>query len=409
LNRRAGCEPVDYIHPLLEPVLKRTLGVPLFQEQILKVAMVIADFRGDEAEELRRALGFHRSDERMRKVILKLRAAMERKGIGPEAIEKVIKGVASFALYGFPESHAISFANLVWTSAWLKVHRTAEFFTGLLNNQPMGFYSPATLLRDGKRHGLRFKPVSVLHSQWKCTIEEEGCIRLGFCLVRGLSTGRGKRIAAQRAEQPFVSLHDFRTRTQLAKDELRVLAKIGALNGLAEHRRDALWQVEEAVDPGDLFSWVNRNTKEPASMDQPLAPMSPGERTEADYHGTGLTVGPHPMQLVRADFPHLWRAADLPEARNGDWVAIAGNVICRQRPGTAKGFVFVSVEDETGIANAVIAPALFEKLRLLITQENFLVITGRLQNADKVIHIRASSVERLGETLLHGSGSHDFH
>lgn len=409
LNRRAGREPIDYIHPLLEPVLKRTLGVPLFQEQILKVAMVIADFDGAEAEELRRALSFHRSDERMQKVTAKLRAAMERKGIEPDAIEKVIRGVASFALYGFPESHAISFANLVWTSAWLKVHRPTEFFTGLLNNQPMGFYSPATLLRDGKRRGLRFKPVSVLHSQWKCTIEEERCIRLGFCLVRGLNAGHAKRIVALRTERPFASLHDFRTRTQLNQDELRALAKIGALNGLAEHRRDALWQVEEAVDPGDLFSWVNSQATEPAPIDQPLAPMTSGERTQADYHGTGLTVGPHPMELVRADLPHIWRASDLPQARNGEWVTIAGNVICRQRPGTAKGFVFVSLEDETGIANAVVSPSLFEKLRLVITQESFLVISGRLQNADNVIHIRAANVERLGETQLHGSESHDFH
>ena len=409
LNRRAGREPIDYIHPLLEPVLKRTLGVPLFQEQILKVAMVIADFSGAEADELRRALSFHRSDERMRKVTTKLQAAMERKGIEPEAIGKVIRSVSSFALYGFPESHAISFANLVWTSAWLKVHRPTEFFTGLLNNQPMGFYSPATLLRDGKRRGLRFKPVSVLHSQWKCTIEEERCIRLGFCLVRGLNAGHTKRIIAQREDRPFTSLHDFRTRTQLAKDELRVLAKIGALNGLAEHRRDALWHVEEAVDPGDLFSWVKSQAEGVDPTDQPLAPMTPGERTQADYHGTGLTVGPHPMELVRADLPHIWRASDLPQARNGDWVSIAGNVICRQRPGTAKGFVFVSLEDETGIANAVISPALFEKLRLLITQENFLVITGRVQNSDNIIHIRAAHAERLGEAQLHGSESHDFH
>lgn len=409
LNRRAGREPIDYIHPLLEPVLKRTLGVPLFQEQILKVAMVIADFGGAEAEELRRALSFHRSDERMQKVIVKLRAAMERKGIAPEAMEKVVKGVTSFALYGFPESHAISFANLVWTSAWLKVHRTVEFFTGLLNNQPMGFYSPATLLRDGKRRGLRFKPISVLHSQWKCTIEGENCIRLGFCLVRGLNAGHAKRIVARRNERPFASLHDFRTRTRLAQDELRVLAKIGALNGLAEHRRDALWQVEKAVEPGDLFSWVQSETGEQEPKEQPLAPMTPGERTQADYHGTGLTVGPHPMELVRADLPHIWQASNLPHARNGEFVTIAGNVICRQRPGTAKGFVFVSLEDETGIANAVISPTLFEKLRLLITQENFLVITGRVQNSDQVIHIRAARVERLAEAQLHGAKSHDFH
>lgn len=409
LNRRSGREPVDYIHPLLEPVLKRTLGVPLFQEQILKVAMVIADFGGDEAEELRRALSFHRSDERMRKVIVKLRAAMERKGIDPAAMEKVTKAVTSFALYGFPESHAISFANLVWTSAWLKIHRTAEFYTALFNNQPMGFYSPATLLRDGKRHGLRFKPVSVLHSGWECTVEEDCCVRLGLRIVRGLNVAHARRIVAARAAHPFDSLHDFRIRTGLGHDELRSLAKIGALNGLAEHRRAALWQVEESVDPDDLFSWTKSQTPEQQAAEQPLSPMTSGERIEADYHGTGLTVGPHPMQLIRAEFPHIWRASDLPQARNGEIVTIAGNVICRQRPGTAKGFVFISLEDETGISNAIITPALFEKLRLVITQENFLVITGQAQNFENVIHIRAFQVERLSESKLHGSKSHDFH
>ncbi len=477
LNRRAGREPIDYIHPSLEPVLKRTLGVPLFQEQILKIAMVIADFSGSESEELRRALGFHRSDERMRKVIVKLRSAMEQKGHPPEVIEKVVSGVTSFALYGFPESHAISFANLVWSSAWLKVHRTVEFFTGLLNNQPMGFYSPATLLRDGKRHGLRFKPVSVIHSGWNSVIEEDaeggrrgdagagrrgeveaassrlggqrgdteaqgsvrvrpcpstssippqtrgrgeveaassrlgghGCIRLGFRMVRGLSAAHARRIEAERAQRPFASLHDFTIRTELDKDELRVLAQVGALNGLAAHRRDALWHVEEAVDPDDLFSWVKYQAADANSTPTPLAPMTPGERTEADYEGTGMTVGPHPMALVRAELPHLWRAGDLPHARDGQLVTIAGNVICRQRPGTAKGFVFVSLEDETGIANAVVPPALFEKLRLLITQESFLAISGPVQNKDNVIHIRARSVQRLGELQMQGSASHDFH
>ena len=283
LNRRAGREPIDCIHPLLEPVLKRTLGVPLFQEQILKVAMVIADFTGAEAEELRRALSFHRSQERMQKVIVKLRAAMERKGVGPEAMEKIIRGVTSFALYGFPESHAISFANLVWISAWLKVHRPVEFFTGLFNNQPMGFYSPATLLRDARRHGVLFKPVSVLHSDWKCTVEElkappqrEGdeplevlpAIRLGFRMMRGLSEEHAKQIVAERAQRPFASLSDFRSRIQLDRDELRVLATAGALNGLAAHRRDALWKVEEsALDSDDLFACLSQGRNAAPSVE----------------------------------------------------------------------------------------------------------------------------------------------
>ena len=421
LNRRAGIEPIDYIHPMLEPVLKRTLGVPLFQEQILKIAMVIADFTGSEAEELRRALSFHRSHERMDKVIVKLRAAMERKGIAPEAIEKVVRGVTSFALYGFPESHAISFANLVWTSAWLKVHRTVEFFTALFNNQPMGFYSPATLLRDARRHGVTFKPVSVLYSGWKCMIEEEKphptVIRLGFCMMHGLNEEHANRIVAARAARPFASLHDFRTRVRLDRDELRALARAGALNGLAEHRRDALWKIEEVLDSGDLFSWVrdggNRVEGQGSPVciveESPLEPMTLPERIQADYLGTGLTAGPHPMALVRGQLPMAWRASDLPTARHGEWITIAGNVICRQRPGTAKGFVFVSLEDETGIANAIIPPKLFEKLRLLITQESFLVIFGRVQNWRKVVLLRATNVQSLRTAQTAGAASHDFH
>ncbi len=286
----------------------------------------------------------------------------------------------------------------------------------------MGFYSPATLLRDGKRRGLKFKPVSVLHSQWKCTIEatqpnDAGrpllSIRLGFCLVLGLNTAHAKRIPAERTTRPYTSLHDFRTRVQLDKDELRVLARIGALNGLADHRRSALWRVEEAVDPEDLFSWAQSHpcaaSNDTAPDQQPLNPMTPSERIHADYQGTGLTVGPHPMSLVRAELPHVWRAADLPHARHGDQSTIAGNVICRQRPGTAKGFVFISLEDESGISNAIVSPQLFEKLRLLITQESFLVISGCVQNVDNVVLIRTTHIQRLGEAQLQGTDSHDFH
>lgn len=414
LNRRAGREPVDYIHPSLKPVLERTLGVPLFQEQVLKMAMVIADFSGSEAEELRRALSFHRSHERMNKVIVKLKAAMERKGIDEVAIEKLIKAVTSFALYGFPESHAISFANLVWTSAWLKVHRTVEFFVALFNNQPMGFYAPATLLRDARRRGVRFKPVSVLYSEWKCTITAEGAVRLGFCLVRGMNEGHVQQMVAERGARAFASLRDFRSRVGrmgFGKDEMRALARVGALNGLAEHRRDALWKVEEALDADDLFSWSMAHGKGGEESASPLEPMKVQERLGADYQGTGLTVGAHPMALVRGGLPNVWRAADLPQAKNGDWITIAGNVICRQRPGTAKGFVFLSLEDESGISNAIVSPQLFERMRLLITQESFLQVTGRLQNLDNVILVRAEEIAPLGggNEALTGAQSHDFH
>jgi error-prone DNA polymerase len=402
LARRTGQQPVTYIHPDLEHVLERTLGVPLFQEQMLKISMVMADFSGSEAEELRRALSFHRSHERMDKVCIKLRDRMLEKGHSMAIIEQITNAVQSFALYGFPESHAISFAILAYASAWLKVHRGPEFFASLLNNQPMGFYSPATLVKDAKRHGVRIRPVCALRSRWECLIEDDGAIRLGFCIVKGLNHSRGARIVLDRQRAPFSSLQDFIARTALNKDELRTLAEIGALNCFAEHRREALWKVEKPAPPDDLFTAVSESGS-------PLAAMDPGERLQADYNGMSLTTGPHPMALLRGQLPGVSRACDLPEKANGEFIQIAGNVICRQRPGTAKGFVFISLEDETGISNAIVTPALFEKMRLLITHEHFLLIEGTVQNLEETIHIKAARILPLPGRRLAHAGSHDFH
>src|SRR5262249_4768079 len=227
LARRAEKEPVTYFDERLKPVLKRTLGVPLFQEQMLKIAMVMADFSGDEAEELRRGLSFHRSEERMRKVSVKLRAAMERKGVAPDKIEKIIQSISSFALYGFPESHAISFAILAYGSAYLKVHRAPEFYTSLLNNQPMGFYTPATIVKDAQRHGLKVKPVCVSQSDWRCTVVDDNTMRLGFCIVNGLRQEQAEELVRQREDRQFKSLDDFKQRVPCSKDELRTLAESG--------------------------------------------------------------------------------------------------------------------------------------------------------------------------------------
>src|SRR5438132_9822623 len=217
LARRAGREPVTYFDPRLEPVLGRTLGVPLFQEQMLKIAMIMADFSGNEAEELRRALSFHRSEERMQKVSLKLRAAMERKGVAPDKIDKIIHSITSFALYGFPESHAISFAILAYGSAYLKVHRAAEFYASLLNNQPMGFYTPATIVKDARRHGVKVKPVCVAQSEWNCTVIADDALRLGFCVVNGLRQEHADELVRQRQDRQFNSLEDFKRRVPLSR------------------------------------------------------------------------------------------------------------------------------------------------------------------------------------------------
>jgi error-prone DNA polymerase len=422
LARRAGREEVTYFDDRLKPVLERTLGVPLFQEQMLKIAMIMADFSGNEAEELRRALSFHRSEERMRKVSLKLRAAMERKGIAPDKIDKIIQSISSFALYGFPESHAISFAILAYGSAYLKVHRAPEFYASLLNNQPMGFYTPATIVKDAQRHGLNIKPVCVSQSDWRCTVVDDNTVRLGFCIVSGLRQEPAEELVKQRQDRAFDSLDDFKRRVPLAKDELRTLAELGALNCFAEHRRAAMWKVEETLHDDLLTRWrvvaafvSNAESQKKAlaaastSTTTSLAPMTLPERVKADYETMNLTTGPHPMKLLRKNLPNIWRATDLVQARHGSTIQIAGNVICRQRPGTAKGFVFISLEDETGVSNAIVDPDLFERFRLVITEEAFLLIEGRVQNSDGVVLIKAREIKPLVHETLVGSESHDFH
>jgi error-prone DNA polymerase len=435
LARRAHKEEITYFDDRLKPVLERTLGVPLFQEQMLKIAMIMANFSGDQAEELRRALSFHRSEERMNRVSVKLREAMARNQVAPEVIEKVLHSITSFALYGFPESHAISFAILAYGSAYLKAHRPAEFYASLINNQPMGFYSPATILKDARRHGVKVKPVCVAKSEWNCTVIADATVRLGFCVVNGLQREHADDFLRERKERSFSSLEDFRKRAALlTKDELRCLANLGALNCFAEHRRAAMWKVEETPHDDLLAMIAERGDAERSrgirrrdhssfaterlapsrsgvfvADESPLTPMSLPERVRADYETMDLTVGPHPMKLVREQLPNVWRAIDLAQAKHGSSIRIAGNVICRQRPGTAKGFVFISLEDETGVSNAIVTPDLFEESRLLITEEPFLVIEGEVQNTDNVVLIKAQKISPLIRDGLVGSDSHDFH
>jgi error-prone DNA polymerase len=417
LARRAGREPITYFDPRLEPVLGRTLGVPLFQEQMLKIAMIMADFSGNEAEELRRALSFHRSEERMQKVSVKLRAAMARKKIAPDVIEKIIQSITSFALYGFPESHAISFAILAYGSAYLKVHRAPEFYASLLNNQPMGFYTPATIVKDARRHGLKVQPVCVQKSTWRCAVVSDETVRLGFCVVNGLRQEHAEELVRQRQDRQFDSLDDFKRRVLLSKEELRTLAELGALNCFADHRRAAMWEVEEVTHhdllgservPRAAFGTSLNGGCAPRITQSPLARMTMPERVRADYETMNLTTGPHPMKLLRESLPNVWRAIDLAQARHGATIQIAGNVICRQRPGTAKGFVFISLEDETGVSNAIVDPNLFERFRLLITEEAFLLIEGEVQNSDNVVLIKTRDIRPLVHEELVGSDSHDF-
>jgi error-prone DNA polymerase len=292
LARRAGKEEVTYFDDRLKPVLERTLGVPLFQEQMLKIAMIMADFSGNEAEELRRALSFHRSAERMRKVSVILRAAMERKGIAPDKIDQIIHSISSFALYGFPESHAISFAILAYGSAYLKVHRAPEFYASLINNQPMGFYTPATIVKDAQRHGVNIKPVCASQSEWHCTVIDDNTVRLGFCVVNGLRQKHTEELVRQRQNNPFKSLDDLKRRVPFAKNELRALAELGALNCFADHRRAAMWRVEETLHD-DLLTRprvVAALGAASAPTKITLFPMTQTERVKSDYETKNLTT-----------------------------------------------------------------------------------------------------------------------
>jgi error-prone DNA polymerase len=526
LNRRAGREPVSYDHPLLEPILKRTLGVPLFQEQLLRMAMAVAGFTGGQAEDLRRAMGFKRSEKRMKQLEGLLREGMAKNGITGATADRIVLSITSFALYGFPESHAASFALIAYASAYLKVHYPAAFYTALLNNQPMGFYHPATLVKDAQRRGVRFAPIDVQVSDWDCTVEEDGTVRLGLRYVSGLRAEVGKVIAARRRppsprlrwpaeafseggesgsgsreletrqkaegkrqndahvacpkcgcddasmieedsresgagsreseKQLFCNvcshewamsppLRRFRSVDELVRvvglrrDEVTTLAEIGALNSFGLDRRSALWQAERAVRPaGELFEPVETgfgesampqfespmhsnqqspmNHQSPIGNQQwttsPLPPMTEEERLVADYAGSGLTIGRHPMAFRRHDLSMrgVLRAIDLPLARAGRRVRTAGMVITRQRPGTAKGFVFLTLEDETGIANIIIRPDVYAATRLVVVESPFLLVEGVLQNQDGVTSIRAERLQRLEGLSANASvESHDFH
>jgi error-prone DNA polymerase len=416
LKRRQGRESPDCLHPDLEPVLRRTLGVPLFQEQLLRMAMICAGFSGGEAEELRRAFGFKRSEARMSDVEVKLRSGMNRKGITGSQQEAIVHAITSFALYGFPESHAASFALLAYASAWLKCRYLPAFMAAMLNNQPMGFYHPSTLIKDAQRHGLKVRPVDVSVSDWDCTVEDaarQKCVRLGLRYIKSLRAEAARAIVRERSNGRFMTIGDLWRRVrELNKSELRMLASTGALNSLPagsksdSHRRDALWEAERQFR-------LEEPLLEPVkgeSDDSPLSMMNEQERISADYGGTGLTVGRHPMALLRTDLQQqgITSSAQLKTARHGSRTKAAGMVIVRQRPGTAKGFVFLSLEDETGIANIIVTPDLFDRYRMELVNEPYLVVDGVVQNTDNVISLKAEHLHalRLFEPAL---SSHDFH
>jgi error-prone DNA polymerase len=432
IRRRRGREAVTYAHPSLEPILERTLGVPLFQEQLLRMAMVTAGFTATEAEELRRAFGFKRSETRMVEIEGKLRAGLARQGIDGRTADEIVHAITSFALYGFPESHASSFALLAYASAYLKVRHPAAFYTALLNNQPMGFYHPATIVKDAQRHGLRVLPVDVMRSDWPCTVEREHtpshrarpsgeqpdgvtttsarfdpgwAVRLGLRYVKGLRERAGRAIVEARRVCAFGSVHDLARRASLARDEITALATLGALAALGGTRRAMLWAAAEPSS-GELFAGAEAHGPVPA---HPLREMTRFERVVADHAASGVTVGRHPMAFHRARLAAhgIVAARDLATLPPDTRVRVAGSVIVRQRPGTAKGFVFLTLEDETGLANLIVTPRRFRERRLVFVAEPFLVAEGILQTEDGVVSVR---VERAWGTgvMRPAIPSHDF-
>ena len=501
LDRRNKRAPVVYAHPSLEPILKRTLGVPLFQEQLLRIAMTVGGFTGGEAEELRRAMGFKRSAERMEKIEARLRSGMARNGITGKLADEIALSISSFALYGFPESHAASFALIAYASAYLKYYHPAAFFAAILNCWPMGFYHPSVLVKDAQRGGLTVLPIEVTRSDWKCIIERaqrvpinpivsplppgeghaasrrvgegewpialghsspsragrgqglgrsdatdvhdsekskskpshqnfnraplrsalnnvphltsslqgegsELCIRMGLRYVTGLREETGRRAESERARRPFDSIADFTARVGPNRRELDALAYAGAFAAFGLTRRDALWNAAAVErDPSSLLTRAR-----PKAVKAPLPEMTPIEQTLADYAATSLTTGPHPMSYLRGglDAQRVVSAAELEHQRHGSIVKTAGVVIVRQRPGTARGFLFITLEDETGISNLIVTPDLFQANRLLLISAKILLAEGVLQKADGVTAIRA---RKFAEIKLPGATppSHDFH
>ncbi|MFT3744992.1 MAG: error-prone DNA polymerase [Pyrinomonadaceae bacterium] len=437
IKRRQGIEPVTYPHESLEPILKRTMGVPLFQEQLLKMAMDIAGFSGSEAEELRRAMGFKRPDRKMERIGRNLREGMTRNGIPEDVQEQIVTYTKAFANYGFPESHAFSFALLAYASAYFIVHYRAEFMTAMFNNYPLGFYSAATLVKDAQRHGLHFRAMDINKSQYEFTVEE-GEVRVGLKYVRGLRAEVGKQIVAARDHGPSISRSDINFKSQISnlkytsiadlidrvpeigKREIRALSLAGALNfENTIHRRQALWESEFAIQPkGDLFDQfpsvssphVSKgnvgNQTIPNNGDSKLSEealthvratdtsflqrLEGLELVDADLRKTGISIGKHPMAFFREDLNRrgILSARETLNLKKGQVVSSAGAVIIRQRPMTANNVVFITLEDETGFSNFVVMPDKFEEYRAVINQSNFLIIRGIFEERGmlKAIH-----------------------
>lgn len=428
LRRRNGEETHAPPHPILAPILERTLGVPLFQEQVMQIAIVGAGYSGGEADALRRDMAAWRKSGSLEKHRARLLAGFRARGISQAFGEQLYKQMEGFGEYGFPESHAASFALLVYASAWLKVHYPAEFAAALVNSQPMGFYSPSTILQDAQRHGVIVLPLDIGVSFWDCKCERTSVasekrpprLRLGLRLIRSLGEEAGHRIEEARAQRPFTSVVDLAARARLGKRELMALAESGALDALSGGRRESIWEVL-GPRPEALFAAKASEEAKPS-----LTRISRGDQLVLDYERTGVSVFDHPMKLLRPKLPKSTRSSrDVVSLRSGSKVKVAGMVICRQRPGTASGVVFVTMEDEYGFLNLVLWSKVFEKYREVATASNLLMVHGRLERSDEfkggapssppphsvvnVIVERLERLDRLAPALAETHASRDFH
>ena len=409
LRRRNGEEAHDPPHPLLGPILDRTLGVPLFQEQVMQLAIVGAGYTGGEADQLRRDMAAWRKNGNLEAHRERLRQGFAERGIDGAFSERLYAQIQGFGEYGFPESHAASFALLVYASSWLKVHHPAEFAAALVNSQPMGFYSPSTIFEDAKKHGVEVRRVDVEASDWDCTLERDSgsakpAIRVGLRQVKGLGEATGKRIEAVRARGAFTSLEDLASRASLRREDLEALAEAGALESIVPGRREAMWKARAPRGEG-LFEGIDLGDDLP-----PMPALTRAEQLVLDYERTGLSVGDHPMRLVRPSLPkRVRRSSELQGVAHGAKVTSAGMVICRQRPRTASGVVFVTLEDEEGFINLILYTTVFERFRHVTTTSAMLVAHGKIERDGEVIYIVTRRVERLAMREAIPSMSRDFH
>jgi error-prone DNA polymerase len=418
LKRRQGLEPVSYPSDAIREVLERTLGVPIFQEQVMQLAVVAAGFTPGEADELRRSMAAWKRKGGLEKFQQKLRDGMARNGYTERFADQIYRQICGFGEYGFPESHSVSFALLAYVSSWLKHYEPAAFLAGLLNSQPMGFYSPSALVQDARRHGVEVRSVDVTVSDWECTLEPsvvshqssvlpQPAVRLGLLMVKGLAQAAGGRIAAARATVPFADVEDLARRAELDRRDLRNLAAAGALAALAGHRRAAHWEAAGAQAQPLLLRGAPIRDRQPA-----LLLPTEGEDIVADYQSLGLTLGRHPLALLRGRLRRLRlaTASELLALPDGRPARTAGLVTCRQRPSTAKGVVFVTLEDETGYVNVVVWSDLVEQQRRELLGSSLLGVEGRIQREGEVVHLVARQLT--DHTRLLGrltAESRDFH